>query len=317
VDEAIRKAGVLIEALGWIRRFRGKYVVIKLGGSALEEEQAVRNFLTDVIFLETVGMKPILVHGGGKAITKAMNESGIEPRFVHGRRYTDDATLEIVARVLATEICASLVDEIRRQGGKAAGLSFATENVLIAERLTSLEASDSQHSTLNSQLVDLGHVGHVVDLNRELLDQILASETIPVLPSVGMTRDGQKLNINADTAAAAVARLLKAEKLVFLSDVPGIFPKRVESGELRVESKDSDSQLSTLNSQHFRHLDAAGCRDLIADGTIDAGMIPKVEAALEALQAGVGKVHLVDARMPHSVLLEIYSNVGVGTEIVR
>jgi len=299
VDEAIRKAGVLIEALGWIRRFRGKYVVIKLGGSALEEEQAVRNFLTDVLFLETVGMKPVLVHGGGKAISNAMNDAGIEPRFVNGRRYTDDATLEIVARVLATEICASLVDEIRRQGGKAAGLSFATENVLIAERLTSFEGSDSQLSTLNSQPVDLGHVGHVVDLNRELLDCVLHSETIPVLPSVGMTRDGQRLNINADTAAAAVARLLKAEKLVFLSDVPGIFRDR--------------SNPATLIS----HLEAADVRTLIADGTIDAGMIPKVEAALEALEAGVGKVHLVDAGMPHSVLLEIYSNVGVGTEIVR
>ena len=299
MDEAIRKAGVLIEALGWIRRFRGKYVVIKLGGSALEEEQAVRNFLTDVLFLETVGMKPVLVHGGGKAISNAMNDAGIEPRFVNGRRYTDDATLEIVARVLATEICASLVDEIRRQGGKAAGLSFATENVLIAERLTSFEGSDSQLSTLNSQPVDLGHVGHVVDLNRELLDCVLHSETIPVLPSVGMTRDGQRLNINADTAAAAVARLLKAEKLVFLSDVPGIFRDR--------------SNPATLIS----HLEAADVRTLIADGTIDAGMIPKVEAALEALEAGVGKVHLVDAGMPHSVLLEIYSNVGVGTEIVR
>jgi acetylglutamate kinase len=305
VDEAIRKAGVLIEALGWIRRFRGKYVVIKLGGSALEEEQAVRNFLTDVLFLETVGMKPVLVHGGGKAISQAMNESGIEPRFVNGRRYTDAQTLEIVARVLASEICASLVDEIRRQGGKAAGLSFATENVLIAERLPSLEpacglAVGSQRPAKpQAAPVDLGHVGHVVDLNRELLDCVLHSETIPVLPSVGMTRDGQKLNINADTAAAAVARLLKAEKLVFLSDVPGIFRDR--------------NNPATLIS----HLEATDCRNLIADGTIDAGMIPKVEAALEALQAGVGKVHLVDARMPHSVLLEIYSNVGVGTEIVR
>jgi acetylglutamate kinase len=319
VDEAIRKAGVLIEALGWIRRFRGKYVVIKLGGSALEEEQAVRNFLTDVLFLETVGMKPILVHGGGKAISQAMNDAGIQPRFVHGRRYTDDATLEIVSRVLATEICASLVDEIRRQGGKAAGLSFATENVLIAERLTSLDLqpevggrrsevggqrSEEEESAIRNpqsaiETIDLGHVGQVVDINRELLDQVLAGETIPVLPSVGMTRDGQKLNINADTAAAAVARLLKAEKLVFLSDVPGIFRDR--------------SDPATLIS----HLEANDCRNLIADGTIDAGMIPKVEAALEGLEAGVGKVHLVDARMPHSVLLEIYSNVGVGTEIVR
>lgn len=291
MDEAIRKAGVLIEALGWIRRFRGKYVVIKLGGSALEEERAVRNFLTDVIFLETVGMKPILVHGGGKAITAAMNESGLEPRFVHGRRYTDEKTLEIVARTLAEEICGSLVAEIERQGGKAAGFSYTTENCLVGERLT-LPGE-------NGESVDLGFVGHVVDVNRDALDRALRAETIPVLPSVAVSREGQKLNVNADTAAAAVARLLKAEKLVFLSDVPGIFRDRRDE--------------STLIS----HLESSRCRDLIADGTIDSGMIPKVEAALEALQAGVGKVHLVDARMPHSVLLEIYSNVGVGTEIVR
>ena len=290
VDEAIRKAGVLIEALGWIRRFRGKYVVIKLGGSALEQETAVRNFLTDVLFLETVGMKPILVHGGGKAISRAMAEAGIEPRFVHGRRYTDEATLDIAARTLAEEICASLVGELQKQGGKAAGLSFATENCLIAEPLT-LPGDDGEP-------VDLGFVGHVVDINRQLLDDTLNAHTIPVLPSVALTTDGQKLNVNADTAAAAVARILNAEKLVFLSDVPGIF-------------RDINDESSLIS-----HLDAQRCNELIADGTIDSGMIPKVEASLEALAAGVRKVHLVDARMPHSVLLEVYSDKGVGTEIV-
>lgn len=290
MDEAIRKAGVLIEALGWIRRFRGKYVVIKLGGSALEEQQAVRNVLTDVLFMETVGMKPVLVHGGGKAISRAMNAAGIEPKFVHGRRYTDEQTLEIASRTLAKEICASLADEVRRQGGDAAGLSYATQNCLIAERLT-LPGDDGEE-------IDLGHVGGVVDLERNVLEDVLDREAIPILPSVALTRDGRKLNVNADTAAAAVARLLQAEKLVFLSDVPGIFADRADP--------------STLIS----HLEAARCRELIAAGGIDAGMIPKVDAALEALQAGVGKVHIVDARMPHSLLLEIYSDTGVGTEIV-
>ncbi|MFQ5733910.1 MAG: acetylglutamate kinase [Planctomycetaceae bacterium] len=290
MDEAIRKAGVLIEALGWIRRFRGKYVVIKLGGSALEETQAVRSFLTDVIFLETVGMKPILVHGGGKAISQAMNEAGIEARFVHGRRYTDERTLEIAALVLAEEICTSLVREIEDQGGKSAGLSYATDNVLIAERLQLASADGSP--------VDLGFVGRVVDIERDTLQAVLNRDAIPVLPSVAMTRDGRKLNVNADTAAAAVARLLKAEKLVFLSDVPGIF-------------RDKNAPATLIS-----HLEVPACRELIADGTIDAGMIPKVDAALEALDAGVGKVHIVDGRMPHSVLLEIYSDKGVGTEIV-
>ena len=290
MDEAIRKASVLIEALGWIRRFRGRYVVIKLGGSALEEPEAVRRFLTDVIFMETVGMKPILVHGGGKAINKAMAEAGIEPRWVHGRRYTDEQTLEIVTRVLAEEIAPSLVEEIHRQGGQAVALNYSTRNCLIGEKLLL--------PVENGDPVDLGAVGQVVALDRVLLDEVTAAGQIPVIPSVALDRTGGKLNVNADTAAAAVARLLPAEKLVFLSDVPGILKSR----------KDPASLIS--------HLDARGCRALIADGTIDAGMVPKVEAALEALQAGVGKVHMVDADMPHSVLLEIYSDRGVGTEIV-
>lgn len=290
MDEAIRKASVLIEALGWIRRFRGRYVVIKLGGSALEEPEAVRRFLTDVIFMETVGMKPILVHGGGKAINKAMAEAGIEPRWVHGRRYTDEQTLEIVARVLAEEIAPSLVEEILGQGGQAVTLSYATKNCLIGEKLL-LPVDDGSP-------VDLGAVGQVVGLDDDVLDQVTDSRLIPVIPSVALDRSGNKLNVNADTAAAAVARLLPAEKLVFLSDVPGILVNRKDPASL------------------ITHLDARRCRDLIADGTIDSGMVPKVEAALEALKAGVGKVHMVDADMPHSVLLEIYSDRGVGTEIV-
>ena len=291
VEEAIRKTDVLIEALGWIRRFRGKYVVIKLGGSALEETEAVRSVLTDVIFMETVGMKPILVHGGGKAISQAMAAAGIEPRFVHGRRYTDEATMDIVAHVLANDICQSLVGEINRQGGNARGLSYLTSNCLVGKKLSLTDD--------NGEPIDLGCVGHVVDIDRNLLRQVCEDGMIPVIPSVALDCDGQRLNVNADTAAAALASLLQAEKLMFLSDVPGIF----------LDKDDPHSLLS--------HLDAARVRPLIAEGTIGTGMVPKVEASLEALQAGVGKVHIVDAGIPHSILLEIYSNQGVGTEIVR
>lgn len=290
MDEAIRKAGVLIEALGWIRRFRERFVVIKLGGSALEDPPSVKSFLTDVIFMETVGMWPVLVHGGGKAISRAMAESGIEPRFVHGRRYTDDATLDIVARVLAGEICGEIVDEIRRQGGNAQGISYLTENCLFGEKLT-LTDDDGQP-------IDLGRVGQVVRVDGELLERTCRTGTIPVLPSVALDSGGGKLNVNADTAAAAVARLLGAEKLVFVSDVPGIF----------LDQDDPNTLLS--------HITAQRCRELIADGTIAAGMVPKVDAALEALAIGVKKVHIVDGRMPHSTLLEIYSDTGIGTEIV-
>ena len=289
MDDAIRKAGVLVEALDWIRQFRGRHVVIKLGGSALEDPQAVRSFLTDVIFLETVGTRPIVVHGGGKSISIAMQAAGIEPHFVQGRRYTDDATLEIVARVLAEEICQSLVDEIRRQGGQASGLSYLTQNVLIAEKLLLEQHGES---------IDLGRVGRVVEISRNLLNDVCRSSTIPIIPSIALDRSGAKLNVNADTAAAAVAKLLKAEKLVFLSDVAGIFADRTDPGSL------------------MSHLESDRCRQLIADGAIEAGMVPKVEAALEALEAGVRKVHIVDAGIPHALLLEIYSDRGIGTEIV-
>ncbi|QDU40650.1 Acetylglutamate kinase [Maioricimonas rarisocia] len=291
VDEAIRKAKILVEALGWIRQFRDRYVVIKLGGSALDDPDSVRNCLSDVIFMEAVGMRPILVHGGGKAISRAMESAGIQPRFVHGRRYTDDETLEIVGRVLAEEICESLVDEIRRQGGQAVGLNFRSQNVLEGERLTLAGDAGEQ--------IDLGRVGEVVNVRREILEATCRSGSIPVLPSIALDSDGGKLNVNADTAAAAVARALRAEKLMFLSDVPGIFRDRTDP--------------STLIS----HLQSDRVRALIEDGTIDTGMLPKVDAALDALDAGVRKIHIVDARVPHSILLEIYSDKGIGTEIVR
>lgn len=289
-SEAVRKADVLLEALNWIRQFRGKHVVIKLGGSAMEETEAIRHFLTDVIFLESVGMRPILVHGGGKAINAAMSSAGIQPTWVQGRRYTDDATLEIVAKVLAGDICQSLVTEIERQGGDAVGLSYLTTNCLRGRRLT-LPGE-------NGEPLDLGRVGEVTSIDRDLLLMTCRDGQIPVLPSVALDESGGKLNVNADTAAAAVARFIQAEKLVFLSDVPGIY----------LDRKDP----STLQS----HLNAARCRELIAQGVIDAGMVPKVEAALDALAAGVKKVHIIDARLPHSVLLEVYSNEGIGTEIV-
>lgn len=291
MNDAIQKAQILTEALSWIRRFRDRHVVVKLGGSALEEPEAVTRCLRDVIFMEAVGMRPIVVHGGGKSINRAMEAAGIAPRFVQGRRYTDEQTLEIVARVLCEDVCEALVDEIRTQGGHAIGLSYLTQNVLIGERLT-LPGETGEP-------LDLGRVGFISGIHRDVLLAVCRGRCIPVIPSIALDRDGRKLNVNADTAAAAVARLLKAEKLVFLSDVPGIFLDR--------------SDPSTLLS----HLRSDRVRELIGSGVIEAGMVPKVEAALEALEAGVGKVHIVDARIPHSILLEVYSDTGIGTEIVR
>lgn len=294
MDEAVRKADVLVEALGWIRQFRGRYVVIKLGGSVLDGSaadngDAVRSFLTDVIFLASVGMKPVLIHGGGKSISHAMTAAGLDPRFVQGRRYTDERTLEIVANVLA-EISGSILTELRRQGADAVGLSYLGRNCLIGRKLS----LDGPHG----EAIDLGRVGEVVDVDRAAIEESARGGAIPVIPSIALDEHGGKLNVNADTAAAAVARFLRAEKLVFLSDVPGIFRDRNDPGTL------------------ISHLPASLCRGLIVEGVIEAGMVPKVEAALEALAAGVSKVHIVDATMPHTVLLEFYSDKGVGTEIV-
>lgn len=291
MDDAIHKVEVLVEALEWIRKFRDRYVVVKLGGSALDEPEAVRRCLADVVFMEAVGMRPILIHGGGKSISRAMADAGIEPRFVQGRRYTDDKTLDIATRVLTSEICDSLVDQIRTLGGRAVGFHLNTSNVLIGEQLT-LQGE-------NGEPVDLGRVGYVTGIRPELLHTACRAGAIPVLPSIALDATGSPLNVNADTAAAAVAKLIDAEKLVFLSDVPGIFL-----------DKDDPSTL-------VPHLTVRRCRELIDSGVIATGMVPKVEAALEALEVGVEKIHIIDARIPHSLLLEIYSNKGVGTEIVK
>ena len=290
VDEAITKVKVLVEALEWIRKFRDRYVIVKLGGSALDEPEAVRRCLADVVFMEAVGMRPIVIHGGGKSISKAMANAGIEPHFVQGRRYTDDATLSIATKVLTEDICTSLVDQIKTLGGRAVGLHVNSEPVLEGEKLSLTDENGSR--------VDLGRVGYVTGIQKTILQATCRGGVIPVLPSIALDAEGKSLNVNADTAAAAVARLINAEKLVFLSDVPGIFL-----------DKDDPETLAP-------HLTVRRCRELIANGTIATGMVPKVEAALEALETGVGKIHIIDATVPHSLLLEIYSNKGVGTEIV-
>jgi acetylglutamate kinase len=290
MDNAIRKAEALIEALGYIRRFRDRLTIIKLGGSAMEDPNALRSTLQDVVFMETAGMRPVLVHGGGKAIDRAMAAAGLQPRKIQGRRYTDRATLDIVVRVLLNETNPDIVAHVRGLGGRAIGLHSGSLQALFGERLT-LPDGDAKP-------VDLGHVGRVTQVDAGLIEDFCAGRVVPVIPSLARDADGDWLNVNADTAAAAVASQLRAEKLVFLTDTPGILLNRT----------DPDSLLSSL--------DPEGCRDLIARGIIDAGMIPKVEACLESLRAGVGKTHVIDGRLPHSLLLEIYTERGVGTEIV-
>lgn len=291
MEDAIQKADVLIEALQWIRRFRGKITVIKLGGSVMENPRAMAHLLLDVVFMETVGMLPVVVHGGGAAISRAMVKAGREARFVHGRRHTDEVTLDIVARVLAGEVNRDLTQQINDLGGRARSLNFDTTNVLFGEPAQILDES--------GEPLDLGYVGHVTRVDHEAIRKVCRACEVPVIPSMCVGHDGQRYNVNADTAAMAVAQALGAEKLVFLSDVNGV-------------RRDKDDPKSLVHS-----LSGAEANRLIESGAISAGMIPKVQACLDTLDKGVRKVHIIDGRLRHSLLLEIYTSSGVGTEIVK
>ena len=235
MEEAIQKANVLIEAMRWIRQFRDKVTVIKLGGSVMEDPDALRHLLIDIVFMETVGMRPIVVHGAGAAISCAMAGAGLEPRFIQGRRHTDDATLDIVADVLAGEVNEGLVRQIEELGGRADPLNFRTTPVLYGEQL---QLTDNA-----GERIDLGHVGHVTRVDRTTLDNLCYAGVVPVIPSMCIAEGGEKLNVNADTAATAVAQTLRAEKLVFLSDVNGV----------RRDKDDADSLVHSLDSFAVHH----------------------------------------------------------------
>jgi acetylglutamate kinase len=291
LEEAIQKADVLIEALQWIRQFRGKITVIKLGGSVMENDRAMIHLLLDVVFMETVGMRPVVVHGGGAAISRAMAEAGLQPQFIQGRRYTDAATLAIVETVLAGEVNEHLARRIEELGGQAKPLNFRTKNVLFGERIMLPDE--------NGVPLDLGYVGTVTRVDRAAIEELCLAGIVPVIPSMCITEEGQKLNVNADTAATAVAQALEAEKLVYLSDINGV----------RRDKNDPDSLIHSLTAQE--------AHQLIAEGAINSGMIPKVQACLETLERGVHKVHIIDGRIRHSLLLEVYTSKGVGTQIVR
>jgi acetylglutamate kinase len=291
LEEAILKADVLIEALGWIRRFRDKITVIKLGGSVMENENALRHTLLDIVFMESVGMRPVVVHGGGAAIDRAMDAAGLVPKKIKGRRYTDDATLKIVEQVLAYETNERIARQIEELGGRAMNLNFQTTNVLFGQRIT-LPGE-------NGEEIDLGHVGKVTRVDRTTIENLCYAGQVPVIPSMALDESEGKLNVNADTAATAVAQSLGAEKMIYMSDVNGV----------RRDKNDPNSIIHSLTDVE--------ARELIRTGVVDSGMIPKVEACLETLDRGVRKVHIIDGRLRHSLLLEIYTSSGVGTEIVK
>lgn len=277
--------------MGWIRKFRGKTTVIKLGGSLMANPDAMRHTLLDIIFMETVGMRPVVVHGGGPSINRAMEAAAIEPTWVKGRRVTDARTLEIVEKTLGYELNEQLTNEIERLGGRAMNLNFRTTNVLFGEKLL-LEEPDSDP-------IDLGFVGQVSRVDRQTIEALTYTEQIPIIPSMCMDSAGQKYNVNGDTAAMAVAEALGAEKLIFISDVNGV----------RRDKADANSVIHSLTAKE--------ARQLIDEGVIAGGMIPKVEACLSTLDRGVGKVHIIDGQVRHSLLLEIYTTAGIGTEIIQ
>ncbi len=284
----IERADVLIEALPFLQRYRGSTFVIKYGGSAMEDDHIVDRLLRDVVFLEAVGINPVLLHGGGKAITARMREAGIKPQFVNGLRITDERAIQIVEETLDGVINPRIVSAINELGGRARG--FSGKDIFRAEKVPP--------QIVGKHSVDLGFVGTVCGIDLAELEKAIGEETVPVISPIARATDGSVLNVNADVAAGSVAGELKAAKLVYLSDVLGIM--RDQGSE--------DSLIPSVNRQMIGKL--------IKEEIISGGMLPKVESAIKALTSGVGKVHLIDGRIPHSVLLEIFTNAGIGTEIV-
>jgi len=289
VEEAITKAHALIEALGYIQRFRGKMIVVKMGGSIMDNERALADMLTDVVFMSAVGMRPVIVHGGGKAISNAMEQRGLDVQFVQGRRYTDQRTLTVVEHVLCNEVNRHLAEVIEQQGGRSMSLHTLGSGVLFGEKLFLMED--------DGRKIDLGSVGQVTSVNEKMIRLLCEEHTVPVIAPLARDKTGAKLNCNADTAAGEVAAALTAEKLVVVSDTHGI----------RRDPEDADSMIEQISE--------AEIRTLIDDGTISGGMLPKVEACLRALDAGVARTHIIDGQFSHSLLLEIFSDRGVGTLI--
>jgi acetylglutamate kinase len=290
INTAINKASALVEALSYIQRFHNKVVVVKIGGSIMDDEQVLSTILTDIVFMNYVGMQPILVHGGGKAINQAMEAAGLKPQMVLGRRYTDERTLAIAEHVLCNQINRFIVNFIQSQGCEAMGLHSLSSVVLFAEK-TYVQQPDGRR-------VDLGYVGEVTSVNARLLQLLVQADSIPCIATIARDQAGGKLNVNADTAAGAVAAAMKAEKLVVVSDTHGI----------RRDVNDPESRIS--------HLTVAQIDELVKTGVITSGMLPKVEACVTALRGGVNKAHIIDGRIPHALLLEIYTEAGIGTEIV-
>jgi acetylglutamate kinase len=289
MQKEIDKAAVLIEALPYIQKFRNEIVVIKFGGSAMEDKELIKKTMRDIVFMECVGMKPVVVHGGGKAISARLKELDISTNFINGLRYTCEKTIEVVDDVLHNVVNADLINAVKDAGGS--GKSLSGKKFLKAEKVTTKCLETGKE-------LDLGFVGNITDVDTEGIKKALNEDILPVIPPLAIDNEGNTYNINADIAACQIAKALKARKLVFLSDVPGILG----------DQNDEESVISTITVDEVD--------DLIKRNVISGGMAPKIKSAEEALLAGTNKVHIIDGRIKHSLMLEIFTDRGIGTEIV-
>jgi acetylglutamate kinase len=285
---------VLTEALPYIRRFHGTTVVIKYGGNAMTEAALKDSFAADVVLMKLVGINPVVVHGGGPQIGELLSRLNIESKFVNGMRVTDSATMDVVQMVLGGLVNPEIVSLINTHGGRAVGVTGKDGDLIQAEKMPMTSASNDAGASA-PEIIDIGHVGSITNVQVDVLDTLVQSEFIPVIAPVGVGKDGESFNINADIVAGAVAQALGAEKLVLLTNTPGIL----------------NAEKETISSLEKHEVEA-----LIADGTISEGMLPKVDCALDAVTGGVDSVTIVDGRVPHALLLEVFTDSGVGTQIL-
>jgi len=288
---AITIARVLTEALPYIRRFAGKTMVIKYGGNAMVDDALKNGFARDVVLMKAVGMNPVIVHGGGPQIGQLLQKLGKESRFVQGMRVTDSETMDVVEMVLGGLVNKEIVNLINRHGGSAVGLTGKDGDLIRARKLLFTEEAPEMNTP---EIIDIGHVGEVASVDAAVVDMLVRGNFIPVLAPIGVGEDGQSYNINADLVAGKMAEVLGAEKLMLLTNTAGVLDK---------------------NNQTVTGISASDVEQLIAEGTIYGGMLPKVRCALEAVAAGVRSAHIIDGRVEHAVLLEVFTDQGVGTLI--
>ena len=288
---------ILIEALPYIKKFHHKKIMIKYGGHAMIDEEAMNSTARDTVLLKYVGMEPIVVHGGGPEITRSMNKMGKEPKFIKGLRVTDEETMEIVTMVLAGKISTDIVSKIGIHGGKALSISGKDSQLIVASKKAPHKVTDEK--TGEEEFIDLGLVGQIDSLNTEIIQMFTDNDYIPVISPIGVDEDGETLNLNADTVSGEIAAEMDSEKLIILTDVPGVL-------------KNPNNPNSLIKQIKIHEVE-----DLIKDGTISGGMIPKIETCVKAIEGGVKSAHIIDGKVKHSLLLEIFTTKGIGTMITN